>query len=195
MRPFIFSVFILFSCSTHGINENVLNDTIQVQSATIDVNYTHASETDDCVFDTSTFKFTTEVLHKFNPELKYRWIEKEAQAIVPFEQGDTLLLHIGGCNHFSYHAIYITSDSIFNNESYLFEKVEWIAKNFFANGFDDGFVHYIRNKKYKLEKDTDKIRSYSILTDSTTSEIDIYDGFSIRRKGNQAIIELIGYTN
>jgi len=202
MRPLIFSLFILFSCSSPETSEQktvsareIKCDTTGVQADRTDKDDTDVSETDDCVFDTSTFKFTTEAIHAFNPKIKYQWIKEEAQAIVPLEQGDTLVLDIGGCNHFSYHAIYKTSGNRFNDENYEFEKAEWIAKNFFTNGFDDGFVYYIKNKKYTLETETDEIRAYSITTDSTTSEIDIYDGFNIQKIGNRTIIEIIGYTN
>jgi len=204
MRLLLLSVFVVFSCSNseHAEKNPVDQHTEKTDSASLKNSETGSIEqqnsnnsSDDCVFDTSTFKFTIEALQKFNKNISYIWDDKEKQAIVPLENGDTLILHIGGCNHFSYCATFKTDSSVFHDKTFLFNKAEWLAKNFFTNGFDEGFVYYIRNKKYQLERDDNEMRVYSIVTDSITTEIDVYDGFSIEMDANRAKIEIIGYTN
>ncbi|MDB5257058.1 MAG: hypothetical protein JWM14_1753, partial [Chitinophagaceae bacterium] len=149
----------------------------------------------DCVFDTSTFKFTTEALLEYDRNLDYTWDDKEKQAIVPFTDGDTLILHIGGCNHFSYWAELKTEASFFSNEKYLMDKAVWMAKNFFSNGFDDGFVKFIRTKQYTLDRNDETMKAYSITTDSTIQENEIYDGISVEKMGDRLKLGIHGYVN
>lgn len=75
------------------------------------------------------------------------------------------------------------------------DKAVWMAKNFFDNRFDDGFVKFIRNKQYALEQNDGTMKSYSITTDSTIQENEIYDGISVEKMGNRLVLGIHGYVN
>jgi hypothetical protein len=188
-------VILTFSCDskdksdTTNVNEDfVLTDTIQSEKSEL-------SNDSECVFDTSTFKFTTEAIKKFDSTIKYEWNDKDKEATVPFENGDTLFLHIGGCVHFNYFAIYKMDSSKFNDDEYMFNKTIWLAKNFFSNGFDEGYSKFITNKQFELFGTNNQCKTFMINPDSTIQENEIYDGFSFCKRGNRSVITLLGYVN
>lgn len=187
-------ILLLISCSSEKASKEENEQSIVTKKSSI--NSKNVELTDECVFDTSTFKFTSQAIHKFNPAIKFHWDENEKRAIIPLEEGDSLILHIGGCNHFSYWAKYRTDYSKFNDSIYLLNKAKWIAENFFANGFDQNYVRFISDKKYYLE-DNGKplIKSYSIRTDTSIQENEVYEGFYFMRDGERTEIWIHGYVN
>ena len=149
----------------------------------------------DCVFDTSTYKFTTEILLKFDRKIHFTWDKNNQQAIVKFPKGDSLLVHVGGCDHFGYSAEYRTNAEAFSNQDYLMAKTKWLAKNFLDNGFGTNYLRFISNKQYVLEKDESDWKFYSVETDSLIAENEIYDGFDFKRIGKRTRISISGYIN
>jgi hypothetical protein len=149
----------------------------------------------DCVFDTSTYKFTSETLFRFNRKIRFSWDKNNQQAIVQFPTGDSLLLHIGGCNHFGYSAEYRTNAAAFSDTNYLITKTKWLAKNFLGNGFDTNYLRLISNKQYVLEKDEMDWKTYSVEVDSLIQENEIYTGFGFRQVGKRTHISISGYIN
>ena len=187
-------ILLFVSCSSEKVSKEQQEQVITAKKSTI--NKLNIEESDDCVFDTSTFKFTSQAIHKFNPKIKFHWNDNEKHAFLPLEEGDTLILHIGGCNHFSYWAKYRTDYSRFNDSIYLLNKVKWIAENFFDNGFDKNYVRFISDRKYYLEDNGKPLmKSYSILTDKYVQENEIYEGFYFMRDGERTEIWIHGYVN
>ena len=125
---------------------------------------------ENCVFDTSSFKFTSEAIKHYNQNLEFYWDKEKESAFVRLNETDSLILHIGGCTHFTYQAIFITDGSRFNDSEYLIQKTKWLAKTFFSNGFDDKYVYCIENNLYKLEESlgNNDLLAYSIIDHDTT---------------------------
>ncbi len=198
-------VILLMSCSssseqttytTVSASSDTVFSTVPIDSFNQPTPALQAEPTEnDCVFDTSIFKFTTEALLNYDAELLYQWDATEKQAIVPFKNGDTLILSIGGCDHFSYWAEYKTKAIFFNNEKYVMDKSLWIAKNFFSNGFDSGFVKFINTNHYTLERTDANLKVYSIQTDSTVTEMEVYDAISVEKRGDRITLSINGYVN
>jgi hypothetical protein len=149
-----------------------------------------------CVFDTSTYKFTTDALKKFNPHLGFAWRNEDETAVVPLSDRDTLFLHIGGCDHFLFQAVYRTDSSRFNDSVYFFKKTKWLAENFFSQGFDTKYAECISGELYKKEEsEQPDLKFYSIRDPDTTMTDHVYEGFSIRRLSARAEITIDGYVD
>ncbi len=150
---------------------------------------------DDCIFDTSSYKFTSEALLKYNKDLKFDWNDNDKVATTILENGDTFLLSIGGCNHFGYYGEIRTKSPFYLTDS-LFSKARWIARIFFENYFEE-YDTYIENGRYKLNKEvsTDSIYFYNIERSDSIPENIILDGFSFEKQGNNTIIKIGGYIN
>ncbi|AEA42660.1 hypothetical protein [Fluviicola taffensis] len=201
------SVFLLLSiiifsvaCSSEQKKEKKENKSIvsneKETESNVDSNNGYSDNIEsECVFDTSTYKFTSEILLKFNPKIRFSWDKNNDQAIVKFPKGDSLLLHVGGCNHFGYSAEYRTNEAAFENQEYLMATTKWLAKNFLDNGFDTNYLRFISNKQYKLERDENDWKFYSIEVDSLIQENEIYDGFDFKRVGKRTHISIGGYIN
>lgn len=174
--------------SNRAVRDSVLTGTI--------VEPGHTEEEAECVFDTSTYQFTTKALLNYNPKQRYIWNKTQQEAVVPFENGDTLILHIGGCNHFSYLAIYRTDSAKFNQDAYLFEKATWLVETYFDNGFDKKYAHFIANKQYQLEESEQPgLKLYSIINPDTTVSNQVYEGFYFKKEGERTEIWIHGYLN
>lgn len=150
----------------------------------------------DCVFDTSTFKFTTEKLTKFRKGIVYFWDNTEKEAVVRMENNDTLRVHIGGCDHFSYSAIYTTDAVKFTDMDYLITKAHWLAKNFMDIGFDEKFTSAIEQKQYTLDSTSQPgYRSLTIIDKDTAITDHIYEPVTFRTENNRTVISVLGYVN
>lgn len=148
----------------------------------------------DCIFDTSSYKFTTEALLKFDKTLQYKWDNEIKQAKAVLSNGDTLCLSIGGCNHFGYAATLVTKTP-FNLTDSLLNKTRWLARTFFDNGFDS-YDRLIANNKFKKSEDSTPLYSrYDVILSDSIAENCIFDGFSFERQVNNTIIEVSGYIN
>jgi hypothetical protein len=191
---------VLVSCS-EKINESdtsnsivYLSDTSQTSPDTVSNAYS-SSEEDDCVFDTSAYKFTTEAIRKINRDYRFIWNDMEKEATVFLEGGDTLILHIGGCVHFSFVATYKTDSVKFYDQSYLLNKTSWIADNFFTHGFDENYTKILKDKKYIPASDNTTFRKYFSVADTTLPENEYYEGFYFELVGNRTEIGISGYIN
>jgi len=150
----------------------------------------------DCVFDTSTFKFTTEKLLKYQKGIVYFWDNTEKEAVVRMENNDTLRVHIGGCSHFSYSAIYTTDAARFTDMDYLTAKAYWLAKNFMDNGFDEKFANAIEQKQYTVDSTLQPgYRSLTIIDKDTAITDHIYEPVTFRVENNRTVISVLGYVN
>jgi hypothetical protein len=158
---------------------------------------------DECVFDTSTYKFTTEKLKKYQHNISYRWDSWRAEARTVLADGDTLWLHIGGCDHFSYMATLSTALSIADSAA-LMEKTRWLARTFLDMGFDTGYDEMIIKRQFELGEHSTagKEYHYGVITSSDTAVTNhfhdgfhFYDGFSFTRSGTRTRIEIAGYIN
>lgn len=153
-------------------------------------------ENNDCVFDTSTYKFTTQALRKYKSDIKFTWNDLEKEAKTVFDNGDTLTLHIGGCDHFSYSATLIT-DLPFTETKALTEKSRWLAKTFFDGGFDSKYNDCISKGLFKEEEGIDKenLKSFEIIDPDTTMTNMIYEGFQFWKLNKKTKIVISGYIN
>ncbi len=153
-------------------------------------------ENNDCVFDTSTYKFTTQALKEYKANIKFTWndIEKEAKTVM--ENGDTLTLHIGGCDHFSYAATLVT-DIPFTETENLIAKAGWLAKTFFDGGFDTKYDSCISKGLFKEEEllEKENLKSYNIIDPDTAATNMIYEGFQFRKLKDKTKIAISGYIN
>jgi hypothetical protein len=151
---------------------------------------------DGCVFDTSTYKFTTEKLKKYKPNISYHWDQWQAEARTVLDDGDTLWLHIGGCDHFSYTAVLGTSLTITDSAA-LMEKTRWLARTFLENDFDTKYDKWIAQGQF--ERDGNSVygeRLFYNTVDPDTAVTDhVYEGFSFTRRGARTRIEITGYIN
>lgn len=148
----------------------------------------------DCIFDTSSYKFTTEALLKFDKTVEYKWDNEIKQAKAVLSNGDTLCLSIGGCDHFGYAATLVTKTP-FNETDSLLNKTRWLARTFFDNGFDS-YDHLIGNNKLKKSEDSTPLYSrYDVILSDSVAENCIFEGFSFEKQENNTIIEISGYIN
>ena len=153
--------------------------------------------TNECVFDTSTYKFTTEKLKKYDKNIAFIWDGKNYQAIVKFPGNDTLWLHIGGCVDYSYTAIYSIDSSRYSDTAYLFKKAGWIAKNFLGGGFDSKYAECLAKNLYTRRTDNadSNSRVYEIIDMDTSVTNKIYEPIIFELKGARAVITIGGYEN
>jgi hypothetical protein len=154
-----------------------------------------AAEATECVFDTNIYQFTVEALRKPNPQQQYTWDHAQRQAVAPLPGGDTLVLRIGGCSHFSYLASYRTDSARFNQEAYLFRKVQWLARTYFGGGFEQDFPRFIANQQYQLEESAPGFKLYSVADPDTSATNRIFEGFYFKKKGARTEIWIHGYVN
>jgi hypothetical protein len=193
----------LTSCTQTKKSDIVLNAdstavdstfTKQIEDQTSDENVTYDDE--ECVFDTSTYRFTTEALKAYDKNISFHWDTETASALAKLNDTDSLILHIGGCSHFSYSAIFITDSSKFKDHNYLIEKTKWLAESFFSNGFDDKYTDCIDNKQYQLEESTRQdVLYYSIIDQDITVTDHVYEGWTFEKTGPKTKIVLSGYQN
>jgi len=151
---------------------------------------------DDCIFDTSSYKFTTEAILNFDKGLKIRWDNETKIATTTLKNGDELYLSIGGCYHFGYNARLITNTN-FSDNDLLLEKAKWIAVSFFTNGFDTGYDECIKDGLYERDQENSNgdERFYYIINPEPENEIQVFTGFSFKRMGEKTEIEIGGYFN
>jgi hypothetical protein len=190
-----FLSFIITSCSNSKIISNDTLSNKDSSNGTMTKNFKD-DEIRECVFDTSTYKFTTEALNKYKKNIKFTWNDKDKEAETVLENGDVLILHIGGCDHFSYSATLIT-DIPFTETKILTEKSRWLAKTFFDNGFDSKYDKCISKGLYQEEDSNDKkdLKSYQIIDSDTTETNMIYEGFQFWKLDNKTKIVISGYIN
>jgi hypothetical protein len=156
----------------------------------------YEDDEEDCVFDTSTYKLTSEALREYDKNILFRWDKEEANAFVKLNEVDSLILHIGGCSHFGYSATFITDSSRFHDRDYLIQKTKWMAEHFFSNGFDEKYVTSIENKLFKLEESSRAdFLDYSIIDPDTAITDHVYLGWSFEKIGAKTRIVLDGYIN
>lgn len=171
---------------------------ITASNAGSEEGYVDENDYSNCAFDTNTCQFTTEAILKFDPQLDVSYSNKLKQATAVLNNGDTLWLHIGGCNHFSYNAKLSTSIA-FTDTTALTEKAKWLAQTFFeGSGFDLKYSECIDNGLYEKAvsgKKKSAYKLYHIINPDTSQTNMIYDGFSFEKKENRVIIEIGGSVN
>jgi hypothetical protein len=154
----------------------------------------HGSEEmqDECPLDTSTYKFTTEKLREYQPNISYHWDRWHAEARTVLPDGDTLWLHLGGCEHFGYAAALGTAVP-FTDSDALLKKTRWLARTF-MDGLGEDYDKMIATGKYHPSYEGSipgKVQRYEVVAPDTAGYI--YDGFSFARKGVRTRIEISGY--
>jgi len=118
------------------------------------------------------------------------------EAAVALADNDTLVLHIGGCDHFSFEARYFTDQSKFDDEAYLLDKAKWLATTFFSQGYNTKYNDVITNKQYRISPSkSDNERFYEITDKDTRMTDHIYQGFTFSRARGRTEIWIGGYTN
>ena len=176
------------ACKPSGKDNQSMNDSTLAKD-TID-----ALDDSDCIFDTSSYKFTTTALLKFDKAIQYKWDKDTKQAKTVLNNGDTLYLSIGGCDHFGYAATLITKTP-FNITDSLLNKTRWLAKTFFDNGFESYDQLIANNKFNKSEDSTPEYSAYDVTLSDSVAENCIFEGFSFEKRGNNTIIAIGGYIN
>ncbi|MGO4290320.1 hypothetical protein [Chitinophaga sp. RAB17] len=150
---------------------------------------------DDCVFDTSAYKFTSEKLFAYQKNIQFAWNDQDKVALVKLNEQDSLQLHIGGCYEFSWSAIFTTDSAAFNNNGYLLNKAAWLAKTFMGNGFDTKYSDCISNHLFTIDSSQKNVKALTIINKDTVITNKIYDVVLFERSGHRTIINIIGYEN
>lgn len=206
MNSYVFAiagiVLLLAACSGKPTDQSGPPDSTAIavakDSATLQVTAEQQSEDDyeisDCVFDTSTYKFTTDVLRRYKADISFMWDKESEQAIAVLSNADTLLLHIGGCNHFGYSAVLPTAIP-FTDSVALLKKSHWLAENFFDE-FSKDYAECIVSGKVRsvFSGSTDR-RVYEFVVNDTALTNYVYEGFWFERRGKRTEIVMGGYIN
>jgi hypothetical protein len=197
LLPFFIVVAVISSCANdNAIKKNSQPNNDTVATRTLDEKNKPLLEENDCVFDTNSYKFTTDALKRYNKHIQFVWDSKQKSARTRLNNNDTLQLSIGGCNHFGYAAT-LYSSIHFDNTKELIKKAQWLAKTFFDNGFDTKYDECIRNGQFEPNNnyDTINMKSFDIQDQDTSITNMIYNGFSFYRAGNRTKIVISGYIN
>ena len=194
--PVLFLATLLQACTAESQDTAALTavgDSLPVETAAAAP--VPAAAEAECVFDTNTYQFTTRALRKHKLDQRYIWDTEQKRAVAPLANGDTLILRIGGCDHFSYLASYRTDSAKFNQEVYLFDKVRWLAETYFDDGFDQDYSRFIANKQYQLEQSATGFRLYSVASPDTAVTNRVCEGFYFKKAGGRTEIWIHGYVN
>lgn len=150
----------------------------------------------DCVFDTSSYKFTSEALRRYDADIRFNWSRDDAEAQAIIGDRDTLWLHIGGCDHFSYSATLSTAVP-FTDSAALTAKSLWLAQTFFDGGFDRKYATHISKGLFRRREtpDSPNRRSFDLIDQDTAITNQVYDGFSFENQGSGTRIVISGYIN
>jgi hypothetical protein len=149
-----------------------------------------------CVFDTSTYKFTTEKLRGFKKDILFTWDDHLKAATVLFYNSDTLKLHIGGCSHFSFSILYTTDAAKFNDDPYLIDKARWLAATFLDDGFDKEYSDALVNKQFTKESPRNNFKSVTIINSDTSSVSNrIHEPILFELANNRTIISIGCFVN
>jgi hypothetical protein len=197
LLPFFIVVVVISSCANdNAIKQNNQPNNDTVATRTLDEKNKPLLEENDCVFDTNSYKFTTDALKRYNKHIQFVWDSKQKSATTRLNNNDTLQLSIGGCNHFGYAAT-LYSSIHFDNTKELIKKAQWLAKTFFDNGFDTKYDECIRNGQFEpsYNYDTINMKSFDIQDQDTSITNMVYNGFSFYRAGNRTKIVISGYIN
>lgn len=149
----------------------------------------------DCIFDTSTYKFTTDKLRQYKKDTQFTWNDMEKEAIVRLDNEDTLRLHIGGCNHFAYSAVYITDGTKFQDDSFLLDKAKWLSVAFLGDGFDKTYKDCIEQGLYNFDSAGAKTKSLTIVDKDTPLTNKVYEPILFETDGQRTRISVAGFIN
>lgn len=190
MNKLLYCLFIISMISSCHNSEKPLSKQAEIE--TLD----SSSNQDECVFDTSYFKFTSEALAEYDKTLNFSWSDTNKQATAILENGDTLYLTIGGCVHFNYSAT-LHSSIPFDQNRELTDRAKWLAKTFFTNGFGTDYEIMINKGYYQptILDDSLNIRSFEMILPDTIETNNFYDGFNFTRNGDRTIIYIGAYVN
>lgn len=153
---------------------------------------TFSGDQEECIFDTSSYKFTTEKLKAFKEDLVFSWNDKEKTATVKLNGNDTLLLHIGGCYHFGYDAVY-TTDALVMHEKEIVEKAGWLATHFFGNGFDEKYIDCLSHQQYTIDSSNSLSWNLQIVSKDTNATDQVYEPVLIEQLGRRVKISMTAY--
>jgi len=196
-RIFYILIVFLFIISCNNKKQNIPNiplesNYIQTVDSIEDIDL--AIEAEDCIFDTSSYKFTSEILLKHDKNIRFSWNNEDKKAKTVFENGDTLYLSIGGCYHFGYYAILHTNIP-FEQKDSLFRKTAWVAESFFESGFKD-YNKFIHNGNYILNKEVsdDEFQHFDMSLGDSIPINYIYNGFDFQKNATgTTTITISGY--
>lgn len=183
---------LVYGCVSHN---NKKEDPVKPPADTLVKDSLLSKVGDDCVFDTSTYKFTTEKLFAYQKDIRFTWDEQEKDALVKLNEQDSLRLHIGGCYHFTWSAIFTTDSAAFNNNEYLLNKAAWLAKTFMGNGFDEKFSHCISNRLFTMDSSEADLKTLLIVDTATVITNKVCEPVLFERSGSRTIITIVGSEN
>jgi|GEM_PF-2818682 len=201
---FITLLFIFCSCSLSTTKDKNLARTIPplytVDSASLPDSAASARKitlpaTSTCIFDTSTYKFTTTILREYDSTISFLWDDTTKEAIIKVDKSDTIRLHVGGCNHFVYSVVYTTKGSLFDKDALLVDKTKWLAKTFFREGFDTKYVDCITKKQYDIDKSEAGIKYLTLTNKDSAIDKKVYEPVNFEIDGNRTKISLHAYKN
>jgi len=195
MKHWLIGIVIIVSCQNPSTTSAPTTNSTKTPKDTLGAsdNLPETINSVDCVFDTSTYKFTTEAIKKYNPHLLFQWDTGRAVANFSLDNNDSLSLHIGGCNHFTYSAIYTTNSDLFNDDSALIATSKWIAKTFFKGGLDSDFLDILNKHDFVKETKPNLIVFNPVESDNLTNII--IEPILIEKREKKTVISLAGYMN
>ena len=202
-----FIMLLLFSnCNETNIQQLIdetenKSDTFRITNKNIltEEDYDDLTDYSNCKYDTNTCAFTCKAMIRFDHRLNYTYSNRFKKAGAVLGNGDSIWVHIGGCNKFYYTAELISSIIPFESTTALTHKARWMAMSFFeGSGFDDKYKECIEKGYYEEIKSVENgsnIKQFKINDPDTLQNIMVFDGFTFENKGDRVKISIGGYKN
>lgn len=146
------------------------------EDLTIPHSTNHEERSADCVFnrDTVTDDFVKEQSEFGN----YTWDNESKEARIILENGDSLYIHVGGCQHYGVSATLtkIGSDEVFSDHSFWIGQALWIAER--VKGFEPSLLKNVDGAKNYDEEMDDEGLFIDFHENDYTLIVDRKDGYT-----------------
>ena len=162
LRAYIFTAIVLISgCSRKEEqsrdNTDSLQDSTQeevtLQENATDDNSGPAEDVEGCIFDLS--EQTSDFLDEIPEFNKYIWNDSTKTATIHLNNGDSLFIKRGGCNHYEVAIRYITKEDVeVMDTAYWLNKAKWFASKIYAPYERDLIDSLIANRIYTMYNQT-----------------------------------------
>ncbi|WP_340154053.1 hypothetical protein [uncultured Marivirga sp.] len=115
------------------------------------------SQDSDCVFDLSTQ--TDDFIKEIEETETYTWDDSKKEATILLDNGDTLIAHRGGCNHFGVSGTLIKENVRLENidKSYIIQSGIWIAERMFTPANVKELKIKLETEDYQIGRDDENL--------------------------------------
>lgn len=149
----------------------------------------------DCVYNND---YKTQSLRalKGKEELTNRhWDKKKKTAVVLLESGDTLLVSLGGCQHYYTNVSYITHRDIpVDSLDFWYSKTKWIMQTVFDTAYQTKFSTAIDQNKFVRNKEVSKSDHIHVdFPEDNRLTNEYFDGIDIEKRGSRRVLKIEWY--